>query len=108
MTLYITLVLQTLWNWFASPVFHSDISYWNMYGLLLIPTSFKAWSSLSPTALLDLKIAAMVEASLPEHKTMLALEVFSKLSNPAAVEGMRAFGATISLVVGFGVHTFLI
>jgi hypothetical protein len=39
--LYTTLVLTILWNWFVVPAFHvSDISFWLMYGLVLIVSMF--------------------------------------------------------------------
>src|SRR5437588_12172326 len=40
--LYTTFVLTILWNWFATPTFHtSEMSFWVMLGLLLLVRLFK-------------------------------------------------------------------
>jgi hypothetical protein len=113
LSLYLTFVLQTVWNWFAAPALHFDsISYWNMYGLLLITTLVRLRNSDVQEAQHILKVTTMVEACLPEARraeTMRLLEegTVAKMLRPAVINGMRVLGAPAWLVIGFMVHTFL-
>jgi hypothetical protein len=113
LSLYITFVLQMLWNWFATPVFHvQSIGYWNMYGLLLIATLVRTKNSDIGETQLLVRVMTMLEACLPEEKraeTMRQLDEseVAKLFRPTAVDGMKALGTTFFLVVGLVVHSFL-
>jgi hypothetical protein len=114
LSLYITFVLQMLWNWFATQAFHiENIGYWNMFGLLLIPTLVKTKNSDTGETHLLTRVMTMVEASLPEDKreeTMRQLEEgeIAKLFRPTSVDAMKALGGTFFFVVGFVVHTLSI
>jgi hypothetical protein len=112
LSLYLTFVLQTLWNWFASPLFRIEISYWNMYGLLLITTVIKLRTASVAEGIQLVKLTTMVEACLPEDKradTMRLTEesTTAKLLRPAFIDGITMVSATVWLLIGFGVHTFL-
>jgi hypothetical protein len=112
MSLYITFVMQTLWNWFVPSVLHADsISYWNMYGLLLIVTVVKMRNASTGEAGELYRAKIMLEACLPDEKreeTMRAIEkedIGSKMLRYA--DGFKLLGATVWLAIGFAVHAFL-
>jgi hypothetical protein len=112
--LYMTFVLQTMWNWFATPALHVEsISYWNMYGLVLIVLMFSARNKDSADADHWHRTLTLLEACIPDDKraqTIRQLEegtVSKLLLSGVITEGSKALGATVSLVVGFGIHTLL-
>jgi hypothetical protein len=68
--LYTTLVLTILWNWFVVPAFHvSDVSFWLMYGLVLIVSMFSNPSDQSLDADRRTKsLMTAIEACIPEDR----------------------------------------
>jgi hypothetical protein len=106
---YLTFVVQTLWNWFGQPAFHVDLSYWNMYGLLLIVNLLKMRNTDPEDAHMLFKTMTMVQACVPEEKRAAITkefgeDEFEKWFRPAMLQGMKAVGATVWLVLGFGIH----
>lgn len=109
--LYTTLVLTILWNWFVVPSFHvSDISFWLMYGLVLIVNMFSNPSDRSFDADRRTKsLMTAIEACIPDDRREFVREELESQSKEiwievgAAIFG-RAFGNTVALGVGFIVH----
>jgi hypothetical protein len=111
---YCVFVIQQLWNWFAAPLLHfSEASYFQMYGLNMLfgivtardagenPLENTRWNQ--AFMMLDACVPAgsrgMVTEQLKETNdglwTNLGTWVFS-----------LAFGYSISLGLGFLIHTF--
>jgi hypothetical protein len=64
--LYMPFVVQILWNWFAAPALHlGSISYWNMFGLLLIIIVVMIRNSTISEAHHIQRVIILLEASLP-------------------------------------------
>jgi hypothetical protein len=100
-----------LWNWFVVPAFHvSDISFWLMYGLVLIVSMFSNPSDQSFDADRRTKsLMTAIEACIPEDRREFVREELESQSKEiwldvgAMIFG-RAFGNTVALGVGFIVH----
>jgi len=67
-SLYTTFVIQHLWNWFATSAFHvSEISFWAMYGLVLLVSLFTEWQKVGDEP--RWKTAYIIlEACIPDAK----------------------------------------
>ena len=115
--LYTTFVLQNLWNWYAVRAFHaSEVSFWLMYGLVLMIGMLS--QSNEQTMSYQLKplytVAEALASSLPEEKRE---ELAAALKDQTTGFGFwleigslifgKLVGATVVLVVGWTVHTFL-
>lgn len=112
--LYTTFVLENLWNWFATQALHLPvISFWIMYGLVLIISMFKENFSDIDQEISFKGFGILLDACVPEH---LKESVSAKLED--LQEGIwgeivlkvfaKIFSATCTLVIGWAVHTFLL
>jgi hypothetical protein len=78
MGLYMTIVLQTLWNWFAVNALHvPEIGFWAAYGLFLLVSVFRTPPKVDPNDGWPEAVGLMIG---------------------------QAVGLTMALVIGFGVH----
>lgn len=112
--LYITFVLQNLWNWFVVAAFHtSEISFWIMYGIVLTVGMLTEQDRFMEDQQLK-TMMAMVDACIPEdrrkglnEKLEWQADFGSWLEVGLRVIG-KVLGGTIVLVIGWSVHTFLV
>jgi len=117
LSLYTTFVIMNLWNWFASPALHvPEISFWGMFGLVLLVGLFSEWHGIAEEAGWKNIIAVLI-ASVPDERRE---EVTSKIEEYAKEQmklevwleaGTKTFGRCVVnilvLGLGFVVHTFL-
>lgn len=112
-SLYTTFVIQELWNWFATSALHvPEISFWVMYGLVLVISLF----TLGQSGTDEPRWKAMgiaLDACIPDAKreevdaqVKEQLEVGIWVDAGYQVFG-RLVGTTFVLVLGFLVHAFL-
>jgi hypothetical protein len=110
---YTAFVLTMLWDWFVTEAFHvSEISYWNMYGLVLI---FRLLRPTDEAAVYEQKwerLMKIVESCIPEEKRMETLKEIDKDSLGMNAQLMIAnatglIGSTVTLIIGWFVHTIL-
>ena len=106
--LYTTFVLTILWNWFATVALHtSEISFWMMYGLVLIVGLFQKADDTNEERWKGLLI--MVNACVPENRRDDIKEELEGLV-PAAWSGVafafigKIIGNSLALGVGFAIH----
>jgi hypothetical protein len=111
--LYLTFVLQNLWNWFVSEAFHvSQISFWVLYGLVLMVRTFVTEERPEEQRKFrSLEIA--IDACIPRDKREFVEKHLQEQKEAVWAEaGIAAFsdfiGNTISLGIGWGVHIFLV
>jgi hypothetical protein len=109
--LYTTLVLTILWNWFVVPALHvSDISFWLMYGLVLIVSLFSNPGDQTFEADRRTKsLMTAIEACIPEDSRELVREQIESQSKEVWIEAGalifgRAFSNTVALGIGFIAH----
>lgn len=111
---YSTFVLKNLWNWFAVPALGVPvISYWGMYGLVLLIRSI---SATGPNIEQDRRwktIFAALDFCLPqdridEIKEMIKDQVGEIWTDIGIAMFARLGGTTFALAVGWGVHTFFL
>ena len=113
---YKAFVLMLMWNWFVSPVFHTEsISFWQVLGLLWLvqlfvgldtdenPANTARWEHLS----------LVLDACVPEEKREeMSDAVKQKNEEIWGQLGIYIFGQfvgyTLTLVLGWTVHTFLV
>ena len=109
--LYTTFVLTILWNWFVVPAFHlSDVSFWLMYGLVLIVNMFH--NPAVQTFDGDRRTKSLmtaIEACIPEDRKEFVREELESQRKEIWIDmgGMIigvAVGNTVALGVGFIVH----
>jgi hypothetical protein len=112
-TLYFTFVFEMLWGWFVTTAFHfSEISFWNMFGLLLGASALQARTTeVVPIQKMN-EAFIMLDACIPQHTRIDTniLREKEKLSDFAAMlvaDALKAGSATLVLVVGWAVHAFL-
>lgn len=109
--LYTAFVLQNLWSWFATEAFHvSPISFWVMYGLVLIIGMF------SPEKFEETyhfkALAIGVDACIPDEKREVLHDKLREETEQVSW-GVRwsIFGKllsnTLTLAIGWAVHAFL-
>jgi hypothetical protein len=110
--LYNAFIVQQFWNWFAAAAFHvPTVSYWAMYGLLLLlglvferEEFADEWRWQSLAIWMDLCVPAEKQQALNE-----ALE--QQVDGMWVAIGFKVFGKllgnTATLAVGWGVHVFL-
>jgi hypothetical protein len=113
MHFYTTFVLQSLWNWFVAGVLNlPHISYWETYGIVLIinlltySPSFKddqrwKWLEIILPRCIPAGFQTEVMAEIQAEKENLSFEIGTMIFGIAV-------GNTVSLVLGWGVHTFLV
>ena len=110
--LYTTLVLQKLWNWFATEALHvPEISFWLMYGVVLIIELFTADRSDNSHEFKTL--TTLLDACVPDDKREEVREQLDDMYSAIWVEaGSKVFGKILSVtwvfVIGWAVHTFLL
>jgi hypothetical protein len=111
-SLYTTFVLQQLWNWFAVSAFHaSGISFWGMYGLVLLVGLLTErheevideprWKTLF----------TILDIWCPEDKRQAVEEAMKEQGKSIWLDsGILIFGKvvenTLTLVLGWGIHAF--
>jgi len=63
-------VLMLMWNWFVSPVFHTEsISFWQVLGLLWVVQLFVGATGENPAETLRWEnLFLVLDACIPEHK----------------------------------------
>ena len=111
--LYTTFVLMLLWNWFVVPTFHvGDISFWTMYGLVILVSLFKddtdknfaderRWKALmiAIDACIPPDQKENVKHELEEVKGELWIDIGVGLFG-------QVLGNSLTLGIGFLIHTF--
>jgi hypothetical protein len=112
--LYTTFVLQNIWSWFVTEAFHlSPISYWVMYGLVLIIGMFTSQDPKLEEKLQFKALATGVDACIPEDKQESVKEQLEEHAEQVWWEvGSTIFGKlignSITLAIGWAIHTFLV
>ena len=110
---YTTFVLENLWNWFAVPALGApQISYWTAYGfVLLIRLLFDKDTTYKEQEIFG-RLGMMIDACVPEEK--LAELTEQLLEEDKGLAGRlgggvlgEAVGVSITLGLGWAVHTFL-
>jgi len=108
-------VLMLMWNWFVSPVFHIEsISFWQVLGLLWIVQLFVDSGSENPAETLRWESLFLVlNACVPAHKNEeLREELKQKSQSVWGHLGLQIFGRlagyTVTLALGWVVHSFLV
>jgi hypothetical protein len=107
---YTTFVLQSLWNWFVAPSLHvSEISYWQMFGLNLLVRVVVEKDTLLEDKRWD-RALTLLQVCVPGEKRA-AIEERIEVENEevrfqlAAHVGARVVSSTVTLVIGWLVHT---
>lgn len=117
LSLYTTFVIMNLWNWFASPALHvPEISFWGMFGLVLLVGLFVEGHAITAEGLLKNMIPVLI-ASVPDDRREEVVSTIEEyVTEKMKVEiwleaGSKAFGRcvgnTLVLGLGFVVHVFL-
>jgi hypothetical protein len=109
---YTTFVLQQLWNWFAVAAFQaSKISFWEMYGLVLLVGLLTE----SHSEVIDeprwKTLFTILDIWCPEDKRQAVEEAMEEQKKSIWMDsGVLIFakfaGNTLTLVIGWGIHTF--
>ena len=110
---YCVFVIQQLWNWFAAPLLHfGEVSYLQMYGLNMLfgivaardagenPVDNTRWN----------KALMMLDACVPSGSREMVVEQLKEESdglwmNLGTWVFSLAFGYSVSLGLGFLIHT---
>ena len=109
-SLYTAFVLQNLWNWFATPALHlSQISFWIMYGFVLIIGIFADDKQEEQHRFKVL--ATMIDHCVPSEKRELVDEQIKDFTHEAWLDAglsvlVKLAGNTYALVIGWVVHLF--
>ena len=122
-SLFTAFVLQNLWNWFAVPALHlPEISFWTMYGFTLIIGLFQGYENSERQAqehtnnlrwalanyVLDFSLSddqrKKTDEFAKEKKNEEEAEFWLKIISSAFG---KVVGNSFTLVVGWGVHSFL-
>jgi hypothetical protein len=112
-SLYTTFVLQQLWNWFATEALHlPKISYWVMYGLVLIIVTFTSNPGDVQREYTFKAIGIALDACVPiDQKEWVREQLEDQNSGIWGDIALKVFsrilGATCTLVIGWAVHMFL-
>jgi hypothetical protein len=106
-------LLQQLWNWFVIRALHLEpVSYWVSYGIFMLINVFSGY----PVSVEDAKwrrtlliLNACVPYSEREELTH-QLEIEKESDSLDAVSAIfgKVFGTSLTLGVGWAVHTFLL
>ena len=114
--LYTTFVIQNLWNWFVVPVFHvGSISFWGMFGLVLVVDLLSGGQKSGDKFADDQRwkmLYKVLDYCVPEEKMENVKVMIEEEKEIVWVEiGVsvlsRVVGITVTLVLGWFVHTFL-
>jgi hypothetical protein len=111
--LYTTFVLMLMWNWFVTAAFHvGDISFWLMYGLVLVVNLFQnpADKDFSEERRWKALMVA-IETCVPEDQKELLEEKLAEEKSGVWIEAgvsifSRAFANSVALGIGLLVHIF--
>lgn len=110
--LYTTFVLMELWDWFVIPAFHlGAISFWAMYGLILIVSLFRSARGDIETEVRENIVDVMLDACVPDDRREEVREKLKELTERIWYDaGWKVFGQiignSITLGIGFVVHGF--
>lgn len=113
-SLYTTFVLTQLWNWFATAALHLDeISFWVMYGLVLIISTLKLNAGDVGDEYRDKAFATLLDACVPDDKKQAVSEEIEAQTQGLWFDiGLRIFlqtvGLSFTLTLGWAIHTFLV
>jgi hypothetical protein len=113
--LYTTFAVECLWNWFATLALHvPEISFWGMYGLVLLIGLLADYRGQEFTAEQRWKrMLLAVDACIPEEKRE---DIKTQIENEDKVgiwieAGSAIFakvvGTTFVLLLGFVLHVFI-
>lgn len=114
LSLYITFVIKNLWNWFAAEALNlPQVSFWVMYGIVLMIGMFTSDFGDIEQKYSFKAFGVALDACVPDDKKAWVLEELeaqqeSIWRDVAIIPFMRILGATVTLVIGWGVHTFLL
>jgi hypothetical protein len=112
-SLYRALVLQDLWNWFATRALQlPEISFWVMYGLVLVVGMFTANKSDMEQEQSFKVLTIAVDACMPDDKREWVRAQLDDLQSRLWIDiGFKIFGEILNitaiLVIGWAVHRFL-
>lgn len=114
--LYTTLVIENLWNWFAAESLHlPEISFWVMYGLVLLIGLFaQRFSDPNKEQEYSFKaITTALDACVPEDKKEWVNEQLEDQRKElwfdiGLIAFLRVLSVTWVLVLGWAVHSFLV
>jgi hypothetical protein len=111
---YRAFALMLMWNWFVSPVFHIEsISFWQVLGLVWIVELFVGNAGENPVKTMRWEnLLLVMDACIPEHRREeLHEELKQKNEEVWSRLGIHVFaqlvGYTVTLALGWAVHTFL-
>jgi hypothetical protein len=115
-SLYTTFVVQNLWNWFVIPAFHVEsISFWGMYGLILVVGLLAAGQQREQeaaddkmwTILFQVLIHCVPEGRTEPVKAIIDEQRTTIWAAAAEAASSRLIGSTITFGIGWLVHIFL-
>jgi hypothetical protein len=113
LSLYTTFVLQNFWNWFVVNALNvAHVSYWVTYGLVMIVNLIfykndfeneQRWKWLETVLIpcIPEEKRSEIGEELKLHKEDLAVQLGIMIFS-------TAFGNTVTLALGWAVHTFLV
>ena len=116
-SLYTTFVIQNLWNWFAVPAFHvPEISFWGIYGLVLLVSLLAEGPKSGEKFAAEQRwknIYHVLDACIPADKKEGVMELIKEENEGVWINvGIEVFqkivSNTLTLLVGWGVHVFLV
>lgn len=112
---YKAFVLMLMWNWFVTPIFHTEsISFWQVLGLLWVVQLFVDGRSDDTTENWRWeKISLMLNACIPEHSREELMEELKQVNEGVWGEiGTKIFshivGYSFALALGWTLHSFFI
>jgi hypothetical protein len=111
--LYTAFVLQSLWNWFVAPTLNvTQISYWQMYGFNMLLQMVLARSDFVENDHWN-RTATMLHACVKaERREDVDEELRGENESVWSKAGTDVFGKlvgnTVTLLIGFAIHVFLV
>ncbi len=109
--LYTTFVLTVMWNWLVTTAFHvADISFWLMYGLVLVVSLFQNPADANFAEERRWKgLMTAIDACVPEDRREFLKEELAERKSEIWVEVgstilARALGNTVAFGIGYVVH----
>jgi hypothetical protein len=116
-SLYTTFIIQNLWNWFVVPAFHvAEISFWGIFGLVLLVNLLAEGQKSGDKFATEQRwknIGHVLDACIPPEKMESVRELVEAENEGMWLNlGIEAFGKivgnTLTLLVGWVVHMFLV
>ena len=113
MGLYTAFVLQNLWNWFVTPALNfAHVSYWQMFGINLLVQMVRGRDTIVEQDHWE-RAANMLYACVPPDKQQAVDEKLKATTEDVWVKCAvdifsRSVGNTVSLGVGWVVHTLFL